>query len=180
VVPRCHVRLVAEVEEQREHGLPRTTAGEGGAEQLVEEPRAALSVGVLGRVGVGVGGGEAVQEREALGGDDIVAGPREAAGDGGDSGGRRARGGREAEHLPRVAVVRGRVVVGGGVHDGHVEVQRHGGRHPRDANGRLVTRGGRKAEHLPAPCGWIWQRPGRAPACCCFRCSSCWGLGDGE
>ena len=124
VVPRRRVRLVAEVEEQREDRLPRAAAGEGRAEQLVEERRRADALG-------GVGGGEAVQEREALGGDDVVAGLGEAAGDGGDAGGRGARGGREAEHLP-------------------------------------------------APCGWIWQRPGRAPACCCFRCSSCWGLGDGE
>ena len=42
------------------------------------------------------------------------------------------------------APVAGRVVVGGGVHDGHVEVQRHGARHPRDADGHLVTRGGRR------------------------------------
>ena len=68
----------------------------------MEERRRADALGALG----GVGGGEAVQEREALGGDDVVVGPREAAGDGGDAGGRGARGGREAEHLPRVALVR--------------------------------------------------------------------------
>nr|CAB3459956.1 unnamed protein product [Digitaria exilis] len=111
VVPRRGVGVVAEVEEEGQHGLAGAFPRGRRAEELGEEVRVPSAVGV---------GGEAVEEGEALGCDDVVAGAREAAGEGGDAGALGPAGG-EAEHLACAAVVGGRVLVGGGAHDGDVE-----------------------------------------------------------
>ncbi|BAS91936.1 Os05g0112125 [Oryza sativa Japonica Group] len=158
VVPRRGVRFVAELGEEREH---RLAAAARGADELVAEVRVAV-------------GDEAVGEREALGGDDVVARPGEAAREGGGAGGGVGAGVRgEGDHLADMAVLRGGVLVRRRADDGDVKLRRDGGGDLGDADGGLVLDGAQRlADRHGAGDGAASRAMGSGNGELATRCSS--------
>lgn len=131
------------------------------ADELVAEVRVAV-------------GDEAVGEREALGGDDVVACPGEAAREGGGAGGGVGAGVRgEGDHLADMAVLRGGVLVRRRADDGDVKLRRDGGGDLGDADGGLVLDGAQRlADRHGAGDGAASRAMGSGNGELATRCSS--------